>query len=159
LYKLLRSKLSDDWPRYIKFVVDALNERPLKRIGYLKPSEINSIEDNQKVFLAWQKHNLPVFEEPGWKEQQKNEMAYQKNSETLKVGDYVYKDNKTSVFNKSFAFQVKILKNSKFVGKTKDFFTFFFKHEREARRKKRKLKAAFVNLTFREWLYILIFFA
>lgn len=106
LFKLLRSKLSDDWPKYLKFVVDALNERPLERIGFKKPSEINSLDDNIVVQEAWKNKNITPFEEPSWKNQAKNEKNYEKSKNPFKVGTFVYLDQKNSIFDKSFYLQV-----------------------------------------------------
>jgi len=106
LYKLLRSKLSDDWPKYIKYVVDALNQRQLRRIGFLTPASITEIGDNLKIQAALKEHNIELYEEPSWQEQTKNQKAFEASNKNLKVGDFVYLDKKQSIFDKSFYYQV-----------------------------------------------------
>ena len=42
---ILRSKLSKDWPHYLPIVTNSLNNTPLKKIGFLKPCDIQSEAD------------------------------------------------------------------------------------------------------------------
>jgi len=107
LWMLMRSKLTNNWPKYLPAVVWALNQRPLKRIGYLKPADINSELDDIKVQEALAEHKIEPFNQPDWRTQEKNQADYENSSKnSLQVGTYVYADEKQRVFNKSFYIQV-----------------------------------------------------
>lgn len=79
-----------------------LNKRKLKRIGYLTPEQINSNLDDVLVQEALQEHKIVPYQQPSWREQEKNQSNYEKQSKNLQVGDFVYKDEKLSVFQKSY---------------------------------------------------------
>lgn len=83
-------------------MVTNLNKRKLKRIGYLTPEEINSNLDDVTVQQALKTHNITPYQQPSWREQEKNQSNYEKQSKNLQVGDFVYKDEKLSVFQKSY---------------------------------------------------------
>jgi len=104
---LLRSKLSQNWPKYLEDITNALNERHLARIGDLQPSTINSFLDDFKVQEALKRHPYDIPPEPSWQEQQQNEQNYESSKTPFKVNSYVFLDDKQSVFNKSFYAQVK----------------------------------------------------
>lgn len=107
LFKLLRYKLSDDWVKYLPYVVAALNKRSLERIGFLRPDDIHSEYDNIKVQEAQKKNHVEAFSEPDWQTQQKLQQQYEKSSKNkFQVGTYVYVDNPQHVFQKSFHVQV-----------------------------------------------------
>jgi hypothetical protein len=38
----LRANLTQNWVKYIQFVVDGHNNTPIKKLGWLKPSQIHS---------------------------------------------------------------------------------------------------------------------
>lgn len=114
LFKLLRYKLSDNWVKYLPYVVAALNKRSLERIGFLRPDDIHSEFDNIKVQEAQKKNHQESFSEPDWQTQQKLQQEYENSSKNkFQVGTYVYLDNPQNVFQKSFHVQV-------------IFFSFFF---------------------------------
>jgi hypothetical protein len=106
LFQCLRAKLSDDWPHFLPFVVTALNERKLKKLGYLAPIDIKSSLDNVKVQEALQSKNIEPFSQPDWRTQEKNQQKYEKSKAELQVGKYVYRDDPARVFSKSFHTQV-----------------------------------------------------
>jgi len=49
LYKILRNNLSQNWPKIIENVANDQNNVPLKSLGFLRPSDINSPYDSAKV--------------------------------------------------------------------------------------------------------------
>lgn len=104
LYKILRSTLSQDLPNIIEKVALDHNNVPLKKLGYLKPSDINTSFDLAKVFKAKELNNKPFKLQPSYRKQQKNQSEI--NSKSLQVNDYVYIDFKQSLFGKSFDIQV-----------------------------------------------------
>lgn len=108
LFMLLRSKLSDYWSKYLPDVVKALNERPLERLGYLKPSDINSPLDTVKVQEARKEHNIQVYEQPDWRTQEENQAKYESSSNPFQKGTFVYADEPQAIFKKSFHIQVKL---------------------------------------------------
>ena len=72
----------------------------------MKPSDINTLSDNIVVQEALKNKNIKPFEEPSWKEQVENQTNYEKSKNPFKVGTFVYLDQKNSVFDKSFYYQV-----------------------------------------------------
>lgn len=107
LFMLLRSKLSSFWSKYLQDIVNALNQRPLKRLGYLKPADISSPLDIVKVQEARKEHNIKVHEAPDWQAQEKNQADYESSKNPFQKGTFVYADQPESVFKKSFHVQVK----------------------------------------------------
>lgn len=111
---MLRGSLSQNWSTLLKKVAEDYNSTPLKKIGWLKPNDINNISDSVKVHENIKKSNISVYREPLYDQQIKNVAAYDKAT-NLKVGDYVYLDFGENIFGKSFDVQEN--KN--------DFFLFF----------------------------------
>lgn len=105
---LLRGILSQDWTKYLQGVVNDLNSTPLKRLGWLKPNDINSEIDSVYVDEAKGHFNIPVFKEPTYTEQQKSIKSY---SGDIHVNDYVYKQFDSTVFDKSFDVSVSLQSN------------------------------------------------
>jgi len=79
LYMIMRSKISTDWPTFLPSVVEALNEKPLKKLGNFSPSEINNELDDAKVHDAQKREHIQVYEENDWKQQDKNQEDYLKS--------------------------------------------------------------------------------
>jgi hypothetical protein len=52
LYMSLRGTLSQDWIKLLEITVNALNNTPTPRIGYLTPNSINTESDSVKVVAA-----------------------------------------------------------------------------------------------------------
>lgn len=107
LFMCMRSKLSQHWSKYLPDIVKSLNERPLKRLGYLRPCDINSPLDVVKVQEARKKNNIKVYEEPDWKTQVENQKKYESSSNPFQKGTFVYADEPERPFKKSFHFQVR----------------------------------------------------
>ena len=107
LYQMMRQKMDDKWPNYLQIVVDSLNEIPRKKLGFIAPAEINSLVDGAKVFEARQNLGIKVYQEPDYETQNANQEYYEKSMSKFQVGTYVYLDNKTTNFTKSFDTQVK----------------------------------------------------
>ena len=96
----MRSEISDDWPTFLPYVVEALNHKPVKALGNLSPSQISSEWDDVKVREAQSKNKIKVYEEPNWQTQNENQKKYLESKKVLQPGSYVYVDKKTEVFNK-----------------------------------------------------------
>ena len=104
---MMRSKVSDDWVHFLPLVVNALNKKPIKALGYRSPSEINSEWDDFKVRESQKAEKVKVYQEPDWKTQNKNQENYLKDKRKhLQPGTFVYVDKKVGIFNKSFFAQV-----------------------------------------------------
>jgi len=115
LFKLLRYKVSDDWVKYLPYVVAALNKRPLESIGFLTPDDIHSEFDNTKVQESQKKAHSEPYREPDWQTQQKLQQEYEKSPKNkFQVGTFVYLDNPQDVFQKSFHVQVLIFSYIRF---------------------------------------------
>ena len=108
LYMMMRSEVSTDWPQFLPLVVDALNKKPIKFLGNISPAEINSELDDVKIRDAQQQNKTTVYQEPTWKEQNKSQENYPRSANAFQIGQHVYLDKKTEVFDKSFFAQVKI---------------------------------------------------
>jgi len=108
LYKLLGGILSHDWPFYLEKVVEDYNNTPLKKIGYLKPNQVTSIFDSEKVRNALKSNNILVKDEPDYKTQRKNQEIYEnsKDKSLIQKGDYVYINFSSAKFDKGFDYQV-----------------------------------------------------
>lgn len=88
-------------------MVDALNKRPLERIGFLRPDDIHSEFDNIKVQEAQKKSQKEPFSEPDWRTQEKLQKEYEQSPKNkFQVGTFVYLDDPQNVFQKSFHVQV-----------------------------------------------------
>ncbi len=97
LFRLLRTLMTQNWPKYLKQVTRAINNSPNSAIGGLKPAQIKSREDgvliDKKIGV---KLDVPV------EEQKKNQKQYEKNRTLLQVGNFVYLDFPPSTLGKSF---------------------------------------------------------
>lgn len=112
LYKILRGNLSQDWPSVIEKVAEDHNNTPQKKLGNLKPNDINNSFDSVIVSAA-KKHVINL--DPTFKEQEKNQIKYESQSKNLQENDYVYVDFKQSLFNKSFDVQVHFFKRRLYI--------------------------------------------
>lgn len=106
LYKLLRGSLSQDWPNFIEKIADDHNNTPQKKLGFLKPNDIQNSFDSAKVWKLKNLQDIPHFLEPTYKQQIINQHLNDTDDKSLKVNDYVYIDFKQSLFGKSFDVQV-----------------------------------------------------
>ncbi len=97
LYRLLRTLRTTDWPKYLAQVVSAINNSPNSAIGYLRPSDIKTPEDDPKVDKA-----EGLKEDVSFQQQEENQKRYEENKNTLQKGDHVHADFGPSPFAKSF---------------------------------------------------------
>lgn len=97
LYRLMRSLLTKDWPKYLPYVVRSLNNTPNEAIGGLKPSIIQTRTDTPLIDQRIGFHSDVSFEEQ--KEKQKQ---YKLNPKKLQVGSFVYVNYPATLLGKSF---------------------------------------------------------
>lgn len=102
LYMAMRANLDDNWLKFLPHIVKALNQRRLKRIGFLSPADITSNLDDVKVQRALAEHKIEPYKQPNWRQQDQNQINYEKSKKELQVGTYVYKDEKPHIFSKSY---------------------------------------------------------
>ena len=107
LYMLLRGILSQDWVNFLPKVTESLNNTPIKRLGWLKPSSIHSESDSVHVKQAQNVHHIEVYSEPNFHIQQQHEENYINDSKNLQVHDFVYLNYETKMFDKSFDVSVR----------------------------------------------------
>lgn len=106
LYMILRSQLSENWPKYIKFVVDGYNNTPLKKLGYLTPNDIQSEKESVDVRLNKNLSNISIYKQPTFENQLENAKTF-KNEKSLQVGDFCYKFYDENLFNKKYNISVR----------------------------------------------------
>ncbi len=97
LYRLCRVLLTNNWPKYLKTVVQALNNTPNKAIGFLKPSEIKSPLDDPKIDAV-----VGVPEDITFQDQIRNQESYESETKNLQIGDHVFMDFPPATLQKSF---------------------------------------------------------
>jgi len=68
-------------------------------VGWLKPNDITNEASSVLVDKAKKSHHIEVIKQPTYQEQKLNSERY---SGDLKVGDYVYKQFDSKLFDKSF---------------------------------------------------------
>lgn len=98
----MRASLDDNWVKLLPHIIKALNQRPLERIGYLTPADITSNKDDINVQRALAQHKIERYKQPNWRQQDQNQINYEKSKKELQVGIYVYKDEKPHIFRKSY---------------------------------------------------------
>lgn len=106
LYKILRDKLSHNWISVLQIVSEQFNDTPQKKIGFLKPKDINSIFDSVLVSESKLENNVKVENYTPYKVQNENQTQYESQKQKLQENSYVYLDFKQSFFGKSFDIQV-----------------------------------------------------
>ena len=113
LYIFLRSHLTQHWTKYFKDVINSLNLIPMKKLGNLRPIEIQNEAGSVLIDKSLKSNNIPIPKDPTYKIQLKSAQNYENesriNPKLLKTGDYVYKNIKEDLFSKSFDIQVKSL--------------------------------------------------
>ena len=107
LYKLLRGTLSHDWVSELPKTVEALNNTPIRKLGYLTPNSIISEKDSVNVYHAKEKLNITSYSEPNFHLQRQNQENYTSEKHLLQVNDYVYLDFNEKIFDKSFDVSVR----------------------------------------------------
>ncbi len=103
LYRLCRTLLTKNWPKYLKLVVQALNDTPNSAIGFLRPNEIKSPLDDPKIDAV-----IGVPEDITFSNQAENQSKYEADSTKLQRGDHVFMDFPPSMLEKSFDTPVRI---------------------------------------------------
>lgn len=88
LYTMLRAKVTDNWVKYLPSVVDALNHKPIKALGYRSPSEINSSWDDVKVRKSQKDKKIQLYREPNWRTQNKDQEKYLSSKNPLQPGKF-----------------------------------------------------------------------
>ena len=99
---LLRSQLSQDWPRYLPIVTESLNNSPLKKLGYLRPNDVSTEADTILVEKARKAKNIDVPKLPTFEEQNKTQALYEANKKNLQVNDFAYLSFPKTAFDKSY---------------------------------------------------------
>jgi hypothetical protein len=102
----LRANLTQNWVKYIQFVVDGHNNTPIKKLGWLKPSQIHSQYDSTIVDSQKKKFNIETYHEPSFENQIKLQKQHEANKSKLQIDDFVYLDLNEKLFDKSFDIQV-----------------------------------------------------
>ncbi len=97
LYRLLRTKLTKNWPKYLPEIVKALNNSPNVAIGNLRPSDIKTSEDDPKIDAA-----VGLKEDTSFQRQEENQKNYEENKKLLQKGDFVYADFGPTAFEKGY---------------------------------------------------------
>lgn len=97
LFRLLRTLLSKDWPKYLPQVVAAINNSPSRAIGGLRPAYIKGPLDDPKVDEA-----IGIPEDTSFKDQLDNQKTYEKKKNLIQKGDFVYADFGPTAFEKGF---------------------------------------------------------
>ena len=111
---MLRGTLSHDWISALENITNDMNNTPLKRLGWLKPNDINDVFDSVKVNEAKQKFNIPILHEPSFSEQKKNQKLYEANkSQKFREGSFVMVDFEDETFHKAFDTSVRTQKMTK----------------------------------------------
>jgi hypothetical protein len=114
LFQFLRSNLTHHWTEAIKTIAKGLNSIPLKKLGYLKPSDIINEASSVLVDNALKAHHLTVPTDITLNEQRKNQEQYEakRSKDTLQKGMYVMLSYKESPFDKSFDLSVRKISKS-----------------------------------------------
>jgi hypothetical protein len=102
LYMTLRGTLNQNWVKALENIVNNINNIPIEKLGFLKPSMINNESDSVAVSNSKKNLNISTFREPSYKKQQKNQILYTKSKSKLQKGDYCYVDFDEKLFDKSF---------------------------------------------------------
>ena len=98
VYRLCRSLLRKNWPKYFTQIVNSINNSPNAGIGFLRPSSITSPLDDPKVDLV-----KGVPEDVSFQDQEINQQRYEATGQkNLQVGDHVYVDFAPSNLAKGF---------------------------------------------------------
>ena len=102
LYMTLRGTLNKNWVIVLEQIVNDMNNTPIKKLGFLKPNQINSEIDSVFVQNAQNKLNIKKYKDDNWQIQQKNDQTYKTDLSNIQTGDYVYCDLNEKIFDKSY---------------------------------------------------------
>ncbi len=97
LFRLLRTLLSRNWPKYLQDVVNAINSSPNSGLGGLRPIDIEKTVDAPIL-----DNKIGIPEDVSFDQQQKNQQKYEKKRSNLQKGDNVYVDFGPAAFEKGY---------------------------------------------------------
>ncbi len=97
LYRLMRTKMTTNWPVFLQDIVKAINNSPNSAIGGLLPASITTPEDGPKI-----DKRIGLAEDISFEDQKRNQEKYKQESKIFQAGDHVYADFGPSPFEKSF---------------------------------------------------------
>ena len=97
LYRLLRTLMTDKWPKYLQKVVKAINNSPKHAIGNLRPNDISTTTDGPLIDAA-----AGIPEDVPVEKQKENQKSYESDPRKIQVGDHVHVDFGPDVFEKGF---------------------------------------------------------
>ncbi len=103
---LLRGSLSQDWVKFLPNVVESYNHTPSKKLGGIAPETIHSEIDSVRVSEAKKQNKVEIYREPNFHVQIQNTQNYEKDSQNLKEGEYVYLSSNEDLFAKSYDVKV-----------------------------------------------------
>ena len=103
LYTQMRTTYSQNWPKFLPLITQAVNNTKNPAIGNLRPADITSPLQDPLIDEAIGFPAVPSIEEF-----ENNQKTYEKSRFLLQVGNYVYADEKEGkdAFYKSFDVQV-----------------------------------------------------
>ena len=98
---MLRQNLSKDYAKFLPLAVTALNNTPMKTLGFLTPAQISSplIEPYSRQV----KYRPPDVD---YIEQERNQQLYEQNPQSIRIGEYVMLNFAKDGFSKSYDTQV-----------------------------------------------------
>lgn len=107
LFLILRSQLSENWPKFIRDVVNGYNNTPLKKLGFLTPNDIKSEKESVDVQVNKNLQNIETYRQPNLAKQNENKEQYETKKNKLQIGDYCYKFFDEKVFDKKYNISVR----------------------------------------------------
>lgn len=102
LYMMMEELNTSNWPALLVKVVEQLNNRPVEKLGGIKPKNINSFYDDVIVREAQKEKKVNVYEQPTYDQQEANQTEYEKKRSLMQAGTFVYLQNKKATFQKSY---------------------------------------------------------
>ncbi len=104
LFRLLRTLLTQDWPKYLQKITTALNATANSAIGGLRPVDVAQPTDAPKV-----DNLVGIPQDVSMSQQRTNQANYEsKGPSNIQKGDYVYADFGPTAFEKGYDSPVSI---------------------------------------------------
>ena len=97
LFRLLRTLRSQNWPKYLSDVVNAINHSSNSAIGGLYPANIKLPSDGPKIDAA-----IGVVQDTPFQSQLSNQKKYVENAEGIQKNDFVFVDFGPSAMAKGY---------------------------------------------------------
>ncbi len=97
LYRLLRTLLSQNWPKYLGDIVKNINSSPNSALGGLRPVDIQHPVDAPTL-----DGKIGIPEDIPFEMQEMNQKAYEKKKSNIQKGDHVYVDFGPDLFEKGY---------------------------------------------------------